>query len=172
MINGTNLIIPPTEIATNMHIDFNYQSDPTGTPREIQSFDIIELMEYRLDGLDYAIVRVAGNPGNAFGFTGVASQDANLGDLLAIIGHPEGMPKRIEAGPLTGFSDNFLAYNDIDTLGGSSGSGILGPAGTLVGVHTNGGCDDPEDGNNYGVRISPILAASPILSGLLFPLCS
>ena len=171
-INGTDLIIPPEEIATNMHIDFNYQSDPTGKPREIQSFAIVELLEYRLNGLDFAIVRVAGNPGQTFGITGVSQQDASIGDMLCIIGHPEGMPKRIEAGPLSGISDNFLLYNDIDTLGGSSGSGILGPAGTVVGVHTNGGCDDVAVGNNFGVRISPILAASPILGGLLFPLCS
>jgi V8-like Glu-specific endopeptidase len=171
-INGTNIIIPPTEIATNMHVDFNYQRDPEGNLRDFQSFAIAELMEYRLGGLDYAIARLAGSPGSTFGFTAVSPHDGNIGDMLCIIGHPNGVPKRIEAGPLTRFSDNFLDYDSIDTDGGSSGSGILGPNGSIIGVHTNGGCDSVADGHNHGVRISPIVAVSPILSNLLFPLCS
>jgi hypothetical protein len=87
-------------------------------------------------------------------------------DMLAIIGHPNGVPKVIEAGPQTDLHGNQLGYNDIDTLGGSSGSAVLGPAGTIVGVHTNGGCTTGAIGHNHGVRISSILAASTTVSGV------
>lgn len=173
LINGTTNIIPPTEIARNMHVNFNYQDDPNGNPRPEQEFAILELLEYRLNGLDYAIVRLAGNPGATFGFTTISPNDASVGNMLCLIQHPQGVPKRIEAGPLTEFQGNFVRYNDIDTLGGSSGSGILlSPTGTIVGVHTNGGCDNVAFGHNHGVRIASIIAASPIITNMLFPTCS
>jgi len=166
-INGTNSIIPPPEIATNMHVDLNYQVDPNGDLRTEQEFAVIELVEYRLNGLDYAIVRLVGNPGQVFGVTEISADDANAGDMLCIIQHPQGLPKRIEAGPLTDHHDDRLGYSDIDTLGGTSGAGILGPDGTIVGVHTNGGCDFPAIGHNHGYRISSIIAASPTIFNIL-----
>lgn len=166
-VNGTTDTIEPTEIATNMHVNFNYQVDSTGTLKTEESFAVTELGEYRLAGLDFAIVRLAGNPGRKYGFTRIAPADANIGEMLCIIGHPQGLPKRIEAGPLTDLHGDSLGYNDIDTLGGNSGSGVLGPAGTIVGVHTNGGCNADYTGHNHGVRISSIIAASPVVSDLV-----
>ena len=87
--------------------------------------------------------------------------------MLCIIGHPAGLPKRIEAGPCSDIVGNQIRYNSIDTLGGNSGSGILNPNGEIVGVHTNGGCDQPAIGHNHGVRIGAIIPASPIISNLL-----
>src|SRR5215217_2858789 len=165
--NGTPNPIPPAEIATNMHIDFDYQVDPSGNLRTEQSFAITQLEEHRLGGLDYAIVRLNGRPGDTFGFTSISSVDAAIGDMLCIIGHPAGVPKRIEAGPATDFHDTRIGYNDIDTLGGNSGSGILrSPQQTIVGVHTNGGCTASGSGHNHGQRISSLTNVSPILSGL------
>lgn len=94
--NGTSNAITPAEVATNMHINVLYQVDPSGTLRTEVSFPITELVEYRLGGLDMAIVRVGGNPGTTYGWTAVGANPA-VGDMLAIIGHPAGQPKRIEA---------------------------------------------------------------------------
>lgn len=167
---GTNTAIPAGEIATNMHVNFNYQADSSGALRTAEEFAITQLVEFRLGGLDMAICRVAGNPGTRFGFLGVDTVDAVLGDMLAIIGHPAGVPKRIEAGPLTGVSGNYLTYNDIDTLGGNSGSPILSArTGRVVGVHTNGGCtpSSPTGGGaNSGVAIGRIRAVSPTVQSL------
>ena len=159
-VNGTTNIIQPGEIATNMRVNFNYQFDPNGNLRQAQSVVVAELVEYRLGNLDYAIVRLAGNPGNTFGTTQIAAADANQNDALCIIQHPAGLPKRIEAGALLHLHDDRIGYADIDTLGGTSGSGVLGPAGTIVGVHTNGGCDANSIGHNHGFRISSIINAS------------
>ena len=83
--------------------------------------------------------------------------------MLCIISHPEGRPKSIEAGPASDFTETEIGYNSLDTLGGSSGGGILlSPAGTIVGVHTTGGCDTV--GHNLGHRITSLIAPSPILT--------
>lgn len=172
-INGTSNIIPTTEIATNMRVNFNYQVDAAGNLRTEQSFPITQLLEYRLGGLDFAIVRLGGNPGTVWGRTAVSTTDAATGDMLCLIGHPAGMPKRIEAGPALAQSGNQIRYDDIDTLGGNSGSGVLRASdGRIVGVHTNGGCG-PSSPNgtdaNFGMRIAAIIAASPTLQALVRP---
>jgi len=165
--NGTSTAISPTEIALNMHINVLYQVDPGGTLRAEVSFPITQLIEYRLGGLDMALCRVGGSPGTTYGWTEVAAANPSVGDMLAIVGHPAGMPKRIEAGPATTVTTNQLRYNDIDTLGGNSGSGILHAAtGRLVGVHTNGGCNPSGTGSNSGTAIVGIIAASPTLQAL------
>ena len=165
-VNGTNDLIPPAEIALNMHVDFNYQRDANGVLRQELRFGVQALVEYRLGGLDFAIVRLTGSPADTFGIGVSATGDATEGETVCIIGHPAGMPKRIEAGPISAYSGNQIRYNDIDTLGGNSGSAIWHPSsGTIVGVHTNGGCHDI--GYNYGVRISRLLQESPTLRSTL-----
>lgn len=172
-INGTSNIIPSTEIATNMHVNFNYQVDPMGNPRPVSAFAITQLLEYRLNGLDFAIVRLAGNPGATWGRTPVSTTDAVAGDMLCIMGHPAGVPKRVEAGPALAPSGDQIRYDDIDTQGGNSGSGVLRASdGRIVGVHTNGGCG-PSSPNgsdaNFGQRIVAVIAASPTLQALTRP---
>jgi V8-like Glu-specific endopeptidase len=167
LINGTTTIILPQDIATNMHVNFDYQVAPNGIMRQGMSFAVLDLVEYRLGNLDVAVVRLDGNPGDIYGWTRLATEDASEDDPIAIIQHPQGLPKRIEAGTVFHLHDNRLGYDDIDTLGGSSGSGILlSPAGTIVGVHSTGGCSAAAQSHNYGVRISSILAQSTALHGL------
>src|SRR6185312_12634125 len=172
-VNGTSNIIPSTEIATHMHVNFNYQVDPTGNPRPVSQFAITQLIEYRLGGLDFAIVRLAGNPGATWGQTGVSTTDAVAGDMLCIMGHPAGVPKRIEAGPALAPAGNFIRYDDIDTQGGNSGSGVLRASdGRIVGIHTNGGCGPSSPNStdaNFGQRIVAVIAASPTLQTLTRP---
>jgi V8-like Glu-specific endopeptidase len=117
------------------------------------------------------------NPGFTFGLTGIAPADVVSGDLLCIMGHPEGAPKRVASGPASRLGTVRIEYDSIDTRGGNSGSGILADAhGLIVGVHTNGGCCEElpgkscphvaQPGANKGVRISALLKASPILKSL------
>ncbi|GII99757.1 hypothetical protein CLV28_1111 [Sediminihabitans luteus] len=165
--NGTVTAITPQQAATSMHLNFLYQRDPSGAMRAEQSFPIVALVEYRLGGLDMALCRIGGSPGSTYGWTEFGTTNPAVGDMLAIIGHPAGQPKRIEAGPATGVTGTVVSYNDIDTLGGNSGSGILHAAtGRVVGVHTNGGCNSAGTGSNTGVAIAAIVAASPTLRSL------
>ena len=112
--------------------------------------------------VDYAIVRLEGTPGNTFGIAPVATADAAVGAAITIIGHPAGQPKQIEAGTVASRSGDFLRYGNVDTLGGSSGSGILNSAGQIVGVHTLSGCT-ATGGTNSGIRIARIRAVSSVL---------
>ena len=170
--NISNSTIPPSEIATNMHVNFNYQMDTNGNLRQESKFPVLEILEYRLGGLDFAIVKLGGNPGSTFGTTKISKTDASIGSMLCIIGHPAGVPKRLEAGPTTDLHGISIGYNDIDTLGGNSGSGVLSASsGKIVGVHTNGGCrrNDPnnDSNHNHGVRITSIIANSPEIKKIL-----
>jgi hypothetical protein len=115
--NGTSTIISPQEIARNMRLNFNFQLDAAGSPRPEQSFPILDLLEFRLGGLDMAVCRIGGNPGGAFGQAQVSPTDAVATEMLCIIGHPAGMRKRIEAGPTTSIDGALIRYNDIDTSG-------------------------------------------------------
>jgi hypothetical protein len=166
-IDGTEQPISRTEIATNMHVDFNYQIDPQGNDPEPVSFPVLELVEDQLGDLPYVILRLDGSPGQSFGAARVGTDDPSDGDTLCVIGHPLGLPKRVATGQALGVQD-FRLFHDVDTEGGSGGSGLLtSPEGVLVGMHTNGGCDARTLGNNHGVRITALLEVSPNLRELV-----
>ena len=127
-----------------------------------------QLVEYRLDGLDFAICRIGGNPGATFGaHAGRRSTTPPSDDMICIIGHPAGMPKRIEAGPahrLNGDADPLQRHRHAGRqlrLGHPACDSR-----SLVGVHTNGGCNTAGTGSNSGVRIDAILRESPTVRGI------
>lgn len=160
------------EAALLMHVDFNYQKDPYGNLREHESFAIMSLEEIRLGGFDYAIVRLAGEPGLQYGFSELGPRLLEEDELLTIIQHPEGLPKVIEAGPYDGYEQmgslsGYIRYRDLDTSGGSSGSGVLDANGFIVGVHTNAGCSPSNGGGaNHGLALIDFIEFSPILQEL------
>ena len=144
-------------------VSFNFERAANSTALLPQTHvRITAVVEDALQGVDYAIVRLEGTPGNTFGISPVAAADPANGAAITIIGHPSGQPKQIEAGTVAGRSGNFLTYGNVDTLGGSSGSGILNSAGQIVGVHTNGGCT-ANGGTNSGIRIARIRQVSSVL---------
>lgn len=165
-----NEVISSQEIATLMQVNFNYQIDPsTEKPRPDDRFPIIGLLEYRENGLDYAILQLGRNeegqsPTEKYGTLNLSPQDlTHKGSILCVIQHPNGNPKKIEAGSLINHENNQLFYNDIDTQGGSSGSPIIAEkTRSVVGVHTNGGCS-AFSGANFGISIGAIRGASNLL---------
>jgi hypothetical protein len=162
-------VIESAEIARLMRVNFNYQvNGETGEIRPGEPFPVEELLEFRLGGLDFAIVRVGMNsagrlPGEIYGTIATAAEDLIAeGAMLCLIQHPNGVPKRIEAGPMFQNTSGQIAYDSLDTQGGSSGSPILSDSGELAGVHTNGGCT-AFSGFNFGVAIGTIRSASSIV---------
>ncbi len=150
-------------------VSFNYERTP-GSATALngeKKYTITAVVEDSLGGLDYAIVRLAGNPGDTFGWTRLASAAPAVGDLVTIIQHPAGQAKQVEVGPLAALAGSSLQYADLDTLPGSSGSGVLNASGYLVGVHTNGGCAPDGTGANSGTRMTSIAAVSPTVAGIL-----
>lgn len=145
------------------YVSFNYERAAGSTSVLPQTHvPVVAVVEDELGGVDYAILRLAGTPSATWGVAAVATGDPTTGAAITIIGHPNAAPKKIEAGTVGSFSGNYLYYGNIDTLGGSSGSGVLNSLGQIVGVHTNGGCTST-GGANSGVRISRIRAVSNVL---------
>ncbi len=165
--NGS--IISPREIARLMRVNFLFQiNGETGALRDEESFPIVNLLEYRVGALDYAIVRLGPNadgllPGAIYGTLTTALQDLTTPNaMLCMIQHPSGKPKKIEAGPMLSNQGKRIMYDSLDTEGGSSGAPVLGPAGDVVGVHTNGGCS-AFSGANFGVAIGAIREKSSMI---------
>lgn len=162
--------ISSQEIATLMRINFNFQvNGQSGQTRAGDPFPIEELLEFRLGGFDFAIVRVGKNaagkhPGEIYGTLKLAASDLTTAKtMLCMIQHPSGRPKKIEAGPMHSNVGSRIDYDSLDTEGGSSGSPILSPGGEVVGVHTNGGCSR-FSGANFGVNIGAVRSASGIIT--------
>lgn len=131
-----------------------------------ESFKIAAVVEDgNANGLDYAILRIDGNPGAKYGFTSIRAVLPDANHLLTIIQHPKGQPKQTESGPLVPNNGKYMAYADLDTEPGSSGSGVLDQTGMLVGVHTNGGCYSG-GGANKGVKMTEIIKVSPVVQQL------
>jgi V8-like Glu-specific endopeptidase len=144
-------------------VSFNFERAAGSTALLPQTHvRIAAVLEDALSGVDYAILRLDGSPGSTFGVAPVAAADPANGTAITIIGHPSGQPKQIEAGSVSSRSGNFIRYGNVDTLGGSSGSGVINNSGQIVGVHTNGGCT-ASGGANSGIRIARIRQVSAIL---------
>jgi V8-like Glu-specific endopeptidase len=172
------LYAPPAELATLMHVNFNYQvAKDSGELRVPDVYPVGELVEFGDDRpdpdgrtYDYAILRLgAGADGQLPGASyRVADFDATAAALaaardLTIVQHPMGDPKKIEAGPPLTVAGWQIQYDDLDTFGGASGSGIIDDQGAVIGVHTNGGCREVTGGFNYGVSLNAVSKVSEIV---------
>jgi hypothetical protein len=161
--SGQPLYAEPAQLAKLQKANFLYQIDrATGQLRQASAFPVVELVEYRRDGLDYAFIRLGANgdgklPGQIFPKAEMLTRAPIASEPLAIIQHPHGWPKKIEAGKVLQVNGSVVLYNDIDTYGGSSGSGVRDGEGKVIGVHTNGGCNA---GGNRGVTTQAIAEAS------------
>jgi len=170
MVAGALVSLSPQEMAPLMHVNFNYQVDSaTRQVRTADVYPIVRLIEHRLGSLDYAIAELGVGvdgalPGSRFavGSVDVSSNALDQVSQLTIIQHPNGVPKRIAAGTQLRLGSNNLFYSEIDTLGGSSGAGVINQAGRLIAVHTNGGCM-PVGGENFGVTAHAISQVSAIV---------
>lgn len=173
---GNRTLVEPELLATLMRIRFQYQVNGlTGQIRSGDPFPIARLVEYRLGGLDYAVVEIGANsagslPGQSYPIADILLRRPNASEGISIIQHPQGKPKKVEAGSVLDVSGVQLYYSNLDTHGGSSGSGVRDSDGKIIGVHTNGGCtvsssssSDARVNANMGVTNAAISAASAIL---------
>lgn len=166
----------PEVLATLQKVNFKYQlNNDTGKKRKEISFPVIKLLEYREgeDKLDYAIVEIGSDSLGNFAekdFRPAKFKHSLIHDnsILVIFQHPDGQFKKIGTGHLIASVGKYIFYDNIDTLSGSSGSGVRDLTGSIVGIHTNGGCDKNSgkgDINiaNKGVSSSAIAKVSKLL---------
>jgi hypothetical protein len=177
----TGFLIGANELLTNAHCVrnesicssllaiFGYQYD--------HSFNVQEGVPYRCDGIvvqpdaeaDFVILKIAGEPGNRWGYLKLEDIALHAGDPLIIIQHPSGAIKRVvikncevkteQAPNEKGALDDFGHVCDTET--GSSGSPILNSDYLVVGLHHLGfDREDPRWSNeNRGVYSSKILSS-------------
>lgn len=157
----------PTELAREFVVDFRYElAERPELPPVVNRADVVRLEEYRNGDLDYAILRLSDHPGLRNGVTPISPRTPAVGSAIAILQHPAATPMKIAAGAVSGLEGSKISYGSIDTLGGSSGAGIVDAVtGKLVGVHTNGGCSKTS-GENYGVTMTSLITVSPELRRL------
>jgi hypothetical protein len=174
--NSTWTLFTAQELASLMHLNFNYQvngSDPLQRTRTAITYPIVKLLEYGFgspEQVDYAILEVGRNddgklPDEIFPpaqFDGSESALA-AAQVLTILQHPQGAPKKVMAGPKKTLQNGYIYYNDLDTIAASSGSGILDEAGKVIGVHINGGCTADGGRGNRGVTMQAIKPVSHII---------
>ncbi len=169
--DGAKLFADPAVLAPLMVVNFGYQvNGETGRIREPDVYPVTRLLEYRegVDKLDYAIIELGRNRDGKFPGANVTPAKISIaqvikGGLLAIIQHPQGLPKKIHDGSVKNMEEFLIHYNNIDTHSGSSGSGVRNDEGTVIGVHVRGGCDvNPHDGSNKGVSMKAISDVSEI----------
>lgn len=132
---------------------FNFEEGPDGDPLLTEGTVIEQSLEP-----DYGLIKLDVLPA----VTPVLLTN-RPSERLAIIQHPRGRPKVIAEGRFLDSCNQLVYYADLDTLVGSSGAGVLTLPGHLLGVHTDGDCDDKGGGANMGWTAEAIVEASPYL---------
>lgn len=155
----------------DMKVQFNYHETELGRIGEVTQRDCIGFdPQLTSEELDYALVRVEGDPGAQFGtisldaLAGEAATPPAGGNPVLIIQHPAGLPKKIARTncmiaelPVDGLAPDSDFSHSCDTLGGSSGSPVFNEAGILVGLHHYGFAEGGSWSENRAIRISKII---------------
>jgi len=132
---------------------FNFEENPDGDELVTEGSVIEQAFEP-----DYALIKLDVLPtATPVLLTTQASE------RLAIIQHPRGHPKVIAEGNFLDSCHQLVYYTDLDTLVGSSGAGVLNRQGHLLGIHTDGDCDEKGHGANRGWTAETLVEASPYL---------
>lgn len=170
----TGTMIAPRYFLTNHHctydadkspvyrVDMNYQLDPSGHQRPVQTYGATRI-EWA-SGFDYAILETDGPAGTDWGMATPAAFSEPDGQAITMIQHPSGSTKKVDGGTWINLPDGLVGYNDIDMVGGSSGSGLLRDVnGELIGINKGGPDTCDETNPNHGLSMLAIWGASPIV---------
>jgi len=132
---------------------FNFEDNADGDPMLTEGTVIEQSFEP-----DYALIQLGALPAVT-----PVQLTTQATERLAIIQHPRGRPKVIAEGSYLDSCNQLVYYLDLDTLVGSSGAGVLTRQGHLLGLHTDGDCDEKGRGTNRGWTAEAIVEASPYL---------
>jgi V8-like Glu-specific endopeptidase len=149
----SGFLISDNEFLTNQHcIDrqetcvanaiaiFGYELTPAGM-KEGEQFECIELVKSNAS-LDFALIKLTSHPGQKYGFLTLTRRPAEQGEQTYLIQHPNGEPKQIARKGChisTLHAESIQTDTDVghecDTIGGSSGSPLLGKDLKVIGLH-------------------------------------
>ena len=118
------------------------------------------VLAYQQDAFaDYAIIELDRVVDRAPSPIRAASSPLPIGSPLTMIGHPNGIPMKIDSGGslLRASSDSPIMFANVDAFGGNSGSGIFDQNGELVAILTGGALDyQPQNGCYVANVIDPL----------------
>lgn len=151
-------LIAPDVLLTNYHCIPGMKSNLKVT-RSIAVFDFLredqsDAPTYEVDitpiaadiNLDFALLRVAGRPGDKFGYFQLQPHSVKANQSLFLIHHPAGMPKRLTRFRCKAYAPqpyaNTTFRHRCDTLGGSSGSLLFSLDFKVVALHNKGGLNN------------------------------
>jgi V8-like Glu-specific endopeptidase len=119
---------------------FGYELTETGLD-EGQQFECVDLLASDA-ALDFALVRLGSKPGKKYGWLELAARAAEQDEQAYLIQHPGGEPKQIarkQCFVSTLNAEGTRPGTDLghqcDTIGGASGSPLLGKDFKVVGLH-------------------------------------
>ena len=117
--------------------------------------------------LDFAVMRLQVQP-EGVKIRELTDRVPDLGEEVYLLGHPERKRMMISAGEVR-YSDEFRIGYEADSLGGSSGSGVIDEDGKQFAVHQFGSCyaDGRGYGYNGGTLIKKIAEKSQTVRKLL-----
>ena len=178
----TASIISREYILTNFHCISNIKTEKPITQAWIvmDYYDATQLADapkYQVDPepietdekLDYAILKVEGNPSARFGTVSLSKQETPSKASLLIIHHPEGQPKHITRQQCLSseksVTDKNVLLHTCDTFPGSSGAPIFDDAsGEVVAIHYGGFGDADFEKLNRAKKMSSLLENSATLT--------
>lgn len=177
---GSGFLVSPRLVLTNHHVlpsrasvdaatfRFNYQQDANGNAELAKEYRPVANGLYLADeSRDYALVEVAGSPGDEWGVLTLMPALPDDGARVNIIQHPSGLPKQIS------MQNNFVRYADprrvqyvTSTLPGSSGSPVFSDDWLVLALHHAGGWlqqgdQGPYHFRNEGIALGAILDTLP-----------
>ncbi|MBK8904547.1 MAG: trypsin-like peptidase domain-containing protein [Anaerolineaceae bacterium] len=178
--SGTGFLIAPDILMTNHHVlpdasllqsvtfRFNYQHTFQGQEELTEDYSVSDQPDYIANSeLDYAVVRLASNPGNKWGYLPLSTQVPPKGSRVNIVQHPNGLPKQIS------IQNNFVKFANTtklqyvtSTMPGSSGSPVFNNKWEVVALHRAGGLLSEEENGplyyrNEGATIQAIIQTLP-----------
>jgi V8-like Glu-specific endopeptidase len=119
---------------------FGYELTDTGLA-EGEQFECVELLSSDAT-LDFALIRLGSKPGRKYGWLELTNRSVEQDEQTYLIQHPGGEPKQIARKQCfvstlnaDGFSPGTDLGHQCDTVGGASGSPLLGKDFKVVGLH-------------------------------------
>ncbi len=179
----------------NKYVIFNFQlqNGKNATPSHFKIEKVIKVgaSPVILRSHDYAILKLAGRPGDKFGFVPVVKRESLLfGERIFSIHHPGNTQKHVSSGNILNpnaelnlpgvnlFNSNsfrFFTSSNIFIAKGSSGGPVFDQSGLLVGLNSLGFCSIdltpmdrffPFTRQNGFLKLSSLIANDPILRQL------
>lgn len=137
-----NHVINSIDVARNATCVFNFQLGADGKPATTKRFrvrpDRLFITSSAINGLDFTLVWVDGEPGNEFGQVRIdrSAFAVGLNEFANVVGHPQGRMKEVslqENNVL--WMDEKVVHYSSDTEGGSSGSPVSNNSWQVFALH-------------------------------------